>query len=289
MKKHVNSDVVDKSDPNKPFVTKDPFRRRLQGKPAVHVEPQPRPSQEMSTSTRTRGRPPATPLPLSSQDIQTPSPGTLRGSSSHPTSPPATVTQTRIDHHTEKAGSPPARTSTERLAEPLDPYSRAHSDEAQSSTPDIPYISASYRSLIYLYISLLLGLPYLYFSRVARVLESAYLPFGDFQVMASMPDISGRVSDAEILLQDLAQPGYTPDVFAIWSFKETWGQFVANLLKEWETLNIISGLFISSVQPRQIQWNLGAEQQIFFGTLGSCSLCPPSGCRGEQYAYFDFE
>ncbi|KAF9263889.1 hypothetical protein L218DRAFT_901212 [Marasmius fiardii PR-910] len=109
------------------------------------------------------------------------------------------------------------------------------------------------------YLHLLLRLPSMYFSRVARIFEDAevskpdirrlvegcfgganayqdYPPTADHQA-TRVRTISGPDS------QDL-QPQVTP---ALQKFKYTWEDFIDSLLREWKTLNVVSALLLSAI------------------------------------------
>ena len=100
-----------------------------------------------------------------------------------------------------------------------------------------------------LYLCLLLRLPALYFSRVARVFENADLSQRDIDRMA-VARVSqwGRHPEAAPpgIWQYEPQPDEKVSVTLL-QFKSSWEHFVENLLKEWKTLNVVSALLTSYV------------------------------------------
>ncbi|KAL1734200.1 hypothetical protein EV714DRAFT_269123 [Schizophyllum commune] len=100
-----------------------------------------------------------------------------------------------------------------------------------------------------LYLCVLLRLPALYFSRVARVFENADLSQRDIDRMA-VARVSqwGRHPEAAPpgIWQYEPQPDEKVSVTLL-QFKSSWEHFVENLLKEWKTLNVVSALLTSAV------------------------------------------
>lgn len=113
------------------------------------------------------------------------------------------------------------------------------------------------------YLILLLGLPALYWSRVARVFEDAELSKPDVRRMI---DASGSMAAPNIpsYYQSPSRPGLRsapptvllpfPDEWnqdtvspALVRFKHSWEQFVDSLLREWKTLNLVSALLCTCV------------------------------------------
>jgi hypothetical protein len=93
-----------------------------------------------------------------------------------------------------------------------------------------------------LYLSLLLGLPSLYFTRVARVFEDAELSKPDIKKMVhtTANEWEGRV----VLMNWNNTPLLSP---ALLTFKRSWEEFVDSLMREWKTLNVVSVLLLSCV------------------------------------------
>ncbi|KAJ3562317.1 hypothetical protein NP233_g9650 [Leucocoprinus birnbaumii] len=97
--------------------------------------------------------------------------------------------------------------------------------------------------LAYSYV--LLRLPSLYFSRVARVFEDADL---------TMPEIKRMALElANARSEDVHQAVFTnlshkaPATSPFWTLKSNWESFIDSLLREWKTLNIISVLLLSAI------------------------------------------
>ncbi|KAL0063491.1 hypothetical protein AAF712_009585 [Marasmius tenuissimus] len=105
------------------------------------------------------------------------------------------------------------------------------------------------------YLHLLLRLPSMYFSRVARIFEDAEVSRPDIQRMVEgcfgganaykdnadgrdTRGTTGRAGDAD------DPPQVTP---ALRRFKYTWEDFIDSLLREWKTLNVVSALLLSAI------------------------------------------
>lgn len=84
-----------------------------------------------------------------------------------------------------------------------------------------------------IYLHMLLRLPYLYFTRVIRILEETNL---------SLPQIKRNIR--ETAQQNIS---YTNSVIQYGNLERTWGLFIDSLIEEWKTLNIISVLLLSYV------------------------------------------
>ena len=106
-----------------------------------------------------------------------------------------------------------------------------------------------------LYLCLLLRLPAVYFSRVARIFEDAEVSRNDMQriIESSRPSklstSSRRVVNTaapQVLPfpEDWTPPAVSP---ALARFKNSWEEFIDSLLREWKTLNLVSALICSSV------------------------------------------
>ncbi|EEB92762.1 hypothetical protein MPER_08682, partial [Moniliophthora perniciosa FA553] len=130
------------------------------------------------------------------------------------------------------------------------------------------------------YLHLLLRLPSMYFSRVARIFEDAEVSRPDIQRMMEgcfggaavytdapddrdnrsrtttfgagngNPNQGGRVDFAEsgpplpaYTSEEWSMPRVTP---ALRKFKHSWEDFVDSLLREWKTLNVVSALLLST-------------------------------------------
>ncbi|KAJ7886179.1 hypothetical protein B0H14DRAFT_2697945 [Mycena olivaceomarginata] len=115
------------------------------------------------------------------------------------------------------------------------------------------------------YLHLLLRLPSMYFSRVARIFEDAEVSRPDIERMidAGMGgDVvelatSGRESMASFRTPTpnmVHIPLPVPDEWtsavvspALVRFKHSWEDFVVSLIKEWKTLNVVSALLLSAI------------------------------------------
>lgn len=99
---------------------------------------------------------------------------------------------------------------------------------------------------------LLLRLPTLYFSRVARIFEEADLSLRDLKTMAlesaekNLSNKGGaRSSPVWHWERGGARGGCLPPAYE--SLRMTWDEFVGNLLREWKTFNLISVLLLRYV------------------------------------------
>ncbi|KAG7093371.1 hypothetical protein E1B28_007053 [Marasmius oreades] len=103
------------------------------------------------------------------------------------------------------------------------------------------------------YIYLLLRLPPMYFSRVARIFEDAEVSKPDIQRLvegcfgganAYQDDPVDTRNRGASSGQDVQTPQVTP---ALAKFKHTWEDFIDSLLREWKTLNVVSALLLSAI------------------------------------------
>lgn len=85
-----------------------------------------------------------------------------------------------------------------------------------------------------LYLHCLLRLPYMYFSRVNQIFEDAQLTLEEIKEMALKDTVNGQSKGSGSKM-----PG------AYIRLKKNWEHFIDNLMREWKTLNIISGLLLS--------------------------------------------
>lgn len=100
-----------------------------------------------------------------------------------------------------------------------------------------------------IYLHCLLRLPSLYFSRVDRIFTDADLTLGEIKDMA----LRATAEDSVILYTHMlelghdAQPELGTDFLppSYKRLKHGWESFIDNLMKEWKTLNIVSGLLIA--------------------------------------------
>ena len=112
------------------------------------------------------------------------------------------------------------------------------------------------------YLHLLLRLPSLYFSRIARLFEDAEVSQPDIermiQICAPLPRLRGNrplSSPIPMTVHPHPEPvlpfpeDWTPDNSspALVRFRDSWGVFIDSLLREWKTFNLVSALLLSSV------------------------------------------
>jgi len=106
-----------------------------------------------------------------------------------------------------------------------------------------------------MYLHLLLRLPSLYFSRVARIFEDAEVSRPEIQRMiaAATEGPGSSESDTEQRTARTGPPRLPfPDEWnppmvspALVRFKHSWEAFIDSLLREWKTLNVVSALLLS--------------------------------------------
>ncbi len=100
-----------------------------------------------------------------------------------------------------------------------------------------------------IYLHFLLRLPSLYFSRVDRIFTDADLTLSEIKDMA----LCATAEDSAILYTHMLNFGHdVHSEVAIDSLppsyrrlKDGWESFIDNLMKEWKTLNIVSGLLVA--------------------------------------------
>ena len=106
-----------------------------------------------------------------------------------------------------------------------------------------------------LYLCLLLRLPSVYFSRVARIFEDAEVSRNDMQRIigsnrpsklstANRRAINNSAPPVLPFPEDWTPPAVSP---ALARFKNSWEEFIDSLLREWKTLNLVSALICSFV------------------------------------------
>lgn len=108
-----------------------------------------------------------------------------------------------------------------------------------------------------LYLCLLLRLPAVYFSRVARIFEDAEVSRNDMQriIESNRPSKLSTASHRSIananavpstlpFPEDWTPPAVSP---ALARFKNSWEDFIDSLLREWKTLNLVSALICSAI------------------------------------------
>ena len=87
------------------------------------------------------------------------------------------------------------------------------------------------------YLYLLLRLPSLYFGRVARIFEEADLSLPEIKQMALETAVQGQC-DFHAMERSTLSPQYE-------RLKVTWQSFIDDVMREWQTFNLISVLLLS--------------------------------------------
>ncbi|KAG6865293.1 hypothetical protein C0991_003678 [Blastosporella zonata] len=99
-----------------------------------------------------------------------------------------------------------------------------------------------------IYLHILLTLPSLYFSRVARIFEEAELsmPYIKKMVVLSADQWPGNNHSMSLVN---ANPNFAPSIISphFSQLKTTWELFIDSLTREWKTLNIVSVLLLSAI------------------------------------------
>jgi hypothetical protein len=108
------------------------------------------------------------------------------------------------------------------------------------STYIVAFIFDTLPRLLYSYI--LLRLPSLYFSRVARIFEDADLTMPEIKRMALELANVHQENVHQVLFTNLSRNA--PATSPFWALKASWESFIESLLREWKTLNIISVLLL---------------------------------------------
>ncbi|KAF8550264.1 hypothetical protein OG21DRAFT_439772 [Imleria badia] len=115
-----------------------------------------------------------------------------------------------------------------------------------------------------IYLNLLLRLPSLYFSRIARVYEDAQLSRPDLDCMIESYSSSRQEQQRQRIVRSSPIPPGAhyrpapvlpfPDEWtatnvspALFRFKQSWEAFIDSLLREWKTLNLVSALLHSAI------------------------------------------
>ncbi|KAJ7290423.1 hypothetical protein C8J57DRAFT_1045492 [Mycena rebaudengoi] len=97
-----------------------------------------------------------------------------------------------------------------------------------------------------IYLHLLLRLPLLYFSRVARLFEDANLSLPDIRRMAVATAEQWKDGTPGALLTT-----WLPEDAAVsphlLNFRHSWEGFIDSLLREWKTQNVVSALMLSAI------------------------------------------
>lgn len=89
------------------------------------------------------------------------------------------------------------------------------------------------------YIHLLLRLPSLYFTRVARIFDEGDMTLYEIAALAHAPENYNQ----GYFTIGAKEPSSPTSPF--WNLRVTWEAFIGSLLDEWKTLNIVSVLLLS--------------------------------------------
>jgi len=90
-----------------------------------------------------------------------------------------------------------------------------------------------------MYLHLLLRLPSLYFTRVARIFDEGDMTLHEIAALAHAPE-SHNQGYLNIGAKEPSSP-----TSPFWNLRVTWEAFISSLLEEWKTLNIVSVLLLS--------------------------------------------
>ena len=160
-----------------------------------------------------------------------------------------------------------------------------------------------------LYLNMLLRIPIMYFSRVARIFEDAEISRPDIQRMidamcndkvkeqpqpTQSPDAravhsgpgSSNLSPSHLSIVDVDLPLPFPDEWtptsvspSLFRFKHSWETFIDSLIREWKTLNVVSALLSSYVSPI----SLIEPKLTIFGQSDRQHLSSSGGCKRSYH------
>ena len=128
--------------------------------------------------------------------------------------------------------------SSRRYEDIFGPGSAQITSEGGYSKAAVKFILGTLPSQIYLHI--LLRMPSLYFSRVARIFEEADLTLPEIKKMALETASEGK--NHELDFHNLEATNVPPQYEKL---KLTWENFIDSVMREWKTFNIISVLLLS--------------------------------------------
>ena len=120
---------------------------------------------------------------------------------------------------------------------------RGLADQARPGTDDPDETEGPGKTAIFVtlpkvfYLYLLLRLPSLYFGRVARIFEEADLSLPEIKQMALETAVQGQC-DFHAMERSTLSPQYE-------RLKVTWQSFIDDVMREWQTFNLISVLLLS--------------------------------------------
>ncbi|KIJ12907.1 hypothetical protein PAXINDRAFT_170945 [Paxillus involutus ATCC 200175] len=147
------------------------------------------------------------------------------------------------------------------------------------------------------YLHMLLRLPSLYFSRIARVYEDAQLSKPDLDRMIQF--YSGYNQQQRLRTSSPIPPGahYHPDLAlpfpeewtttnvspALVTFKHSWEAFIDSLMREWKTLNLVSALLLSAILSMFQNSAMAGDPIVRTAALLSLTCALMSLCYGCVY------
>jgi hypothetical protein len=161
-----------------------------------------------------------------------------------------------------------------------------------------------------LYLNMLLRIPIMYFSRVARIFEDAEISRPDIQRMidamcndkvkeqpVQSPEAraiqsgpgSSNLSPSHLSLVDVDLPLPFPDEWtptsvspSLFRFKHSWETFIDSLIREWKTLNVVSALLSSYVSLN----SLIEPELTFVGQRDYKHLSSPGSLKRSYHQEF---
>ena len=128
---------------------------------------------------------------------------------------------------------------TPQASQPI--YTGSPQQFVQQSTSQFYFFFAGFLKQVYLL--LLLRLPSLYFSRVARIFEEADMSLSEIKRMALETASKGLTHEYE--MEMAFESSSVPHAYK--SLASTWECFIDSIMREWKTFNIISVLLLSYV------------------------------------------
>ena len=128
---------------------------------------------------------------------------------------------------------------TPQASQPI--YTGTPQQLVYQSTSQFYFLLAGFLKQVYLL--LLLRLPLLYFSRVARIFEEADMSLSEIKRMAFETASKGLTHEYE--MEMAFESSSIPHAYK--SLASTWECFIDSIIKEWKTFNIISVLLLSYV------------------------------------------
>lgn len=119
-----------------------------------------------------------------------------------------------------------------------------------SGTPEMTWLAITLSFFLdviprQFYLHLLLRFPSLYFSRVTRIFHDADMSMGEIKRMALEVANSNEAVKKELLYQGIFPQESATAPISFINLRDSWQSFIDSLMREWETLNIISVLLLS--------------------------------------------